>query len=73
MKTKPIWKSTSILSGTASLTLTLTLISLYYKAHGSSVGETIPLVALALGNFSFNVRGRIKADTILTLGNKELK
>lgn len=67
---KPFWMSTTLWSGTAMLTLILTLISLWYKASGSAIGETIPLVILALGTYGFNVRGRIKANTQLTLGNK---
>ena len=63
MKTKDAYKSTTIISGTAMLTLLLTLISLYYKASGCAIGETIPLVVLALGTYGFNVRGRIVADT----------
>lgn len=70
IKSKPFWKSTSIISGTALLTLCLTLISLYYKAVGSNIGEVLPLVVLALGTYGFNVRGRVKADTSITLGDK---
>ena len=69
-QSKPFWQSTSVWSGTALLTLCLTMTSLYYKANGHALGEVIPLVILALSSYGLNIRGRIKANTQLTLGNK---
>lgn len=67
MKTKPIWMSTTIISGTAMLTLLLTITSLYFKSVGNNLWESIPLVVLSISTFAMNVNGRIKADTQLTI------
>ena len=67
MKTKSWYKSTSIWSGTALIVLVLSLLSLYFKAIGHSIGEAAPMAILSIGTYIMNVRGRVQADSKLTL------